>query len=90
MLTESEVRAVLSNVIHVSFGMSLITLGMVRAIRVVASAVEIDLVMNCPGCPGGEIALAATRERVRALDGVTEVKLRLLPEPWTPPWEQHW
>jgi metal-sulfur cluster biosynthetic enzyme len=51
MVTESDIRAVLDGVIHPSFGMSLIALNMVRAVRVSDALVEVDLVMNCPGCP---------------------------------------
>ena len=50
MISEDEVRAALDKVSHPSFGMSLITLGMVHAVRVIQDGVEVDLVMNCPGC----------------------------------------
>jgi metal-sulfur cluster biosynthetic enzyme len=48
MPTEAEVRAALDEVIHPSFGLSLIALGMVRAVRVYDRVIEVDLVMNCP------------------------------------------
>ena len=40
MVTEAEVRAALDEVIHPSFGMSLIALGMVRAGRVSGNLIE--------------------------------------------------
>jgi metal-sulfur cluster biosynthetic enzyme len=86
MLTEAEIRAALNQVIHPSFGMSLIALNMVRAVRVSDSAIEVDLVMNCPGCPAGEVTLALARQRIEALC-VGAVRLNLLPQYWTPPWE---
>ena len=85
MPTEVEIRAALDEVIHPSFGMSLIALNMVRAVRVSDDAVEVDLVMNCPGCPAGEMALALVRQKIEAL-GVSMVRLNLLPQYWTPPW----
>jgi metal-sulfur cluster biosynthetic enzyme len=86
MVTEADVRAVLDGVIHPSFGMSLIALEMVRAVRVSADRIEVDLVMNCPGCPAGEVTLAQARKNVIALSG-GDVRLNLLPQYWTPPWE---
>ncbi len=86
MITEAEVRTALDRVIHPSFGMSLVTLGMVHAVRIIPDGVEVDLVMNCPGCPGAEIALALARRELLALDDGGTVTLRLLPKAWTPPW----
>ncbi len=86
MLTETEVRAALDEVIHPSFGLSLMALDMVHAVRVSDHLIEVDLRMNCPGCPAGEVALAQARQRLMALnDG--DVQLTVLPETWTPPWE---
>ncbi len=87
MITETEVRAALDEVIHPSFGMSLIALNMVRGIRVNQDLIEVDLVMNCPGCPAGEVALASVHHKIAALRAGT-VRLNLLPAMWTPPWEQ--
>ncbi len=86
MPTEADVRAALDEVIHPSFGMSLIALGMIRAVRTNAEMIEVDLVMNCPGCPASEVALAHARQSLAELQ-VDTVRLNLLPEVWSPPWE---
>ena len=86
MVTEADVRAALDEVIHPSFGMSLIALGMVRAVRTADEMIEVDLVMNCPGCPAGEVVLAQAHRSLTRFNGHT-VKLNLLPQVWTPPWE---
>jgi metal-sulfur cluster biosynthetic enzyme len=86
MITEADVRAALDEVIHPSFGMSLIALNMVRAVRVSDRELEVDLVINCPGCPAGEVVLAQARRSLATLNG-RAVKLNLLPHVWTPPWE---
>ncbi len=86
MPTEAKVRAALDEVIHPSFGLSLVALKMVRGIRVSQELIEVDLVMNCPGCPAGEVVLTQARQRLMALnDG--DVQLMVLPETWMPPWE---
>ena len=86
MITEVEVRAALDEVIYPTFGLSLIALNMVSAVRVSADRIEVDLVMNCPGCPAGEVTLAQARQNLIALNG-GDVRLNLLPLVWTPPWE---
>ena len=86
MLTETEVSAALDDVIHPSFGLSLMALDMVHAVRVSDNLIEVDLRMNCPGCPAGEVALARARQRLSALIN-GDVQLTVLPETWTPPWE---
>jgi metal-sulfur cluster biosynthetic enzyme len=86
MPTEAEILAALDQVIHPSFGMSLIALNMVRAARVNDLTIEVDLVMNCPGCPAGEVVLAQARQKLEALQ-IGTVRLNLLPDVWTPPWE---
>ena len=86
MVTEADVRTVLDEVIHPSFGMSIVALDMVRAVRVSADRIEVDLVMNCPGCPAGEVTLAQARRNITALNG-GDVRLNLIPLVWTPPWE---
>lgn len=87
MLTEADVRAVLAEVIHPTFGMNLLALGMVRSIRISQSSIELELVMNCSGCPAGEAVLARIREKMSKLIGSDGTKLILLPEIWVPPWE---
>jgi metal-sulfur cluster biosynthetic enzyme len=86
MVSEADVRSTLDRVVHPSFGMSLIALNMVRAVRVSTDLIEVDLVMNCPGCPAGEVTLAQAHQKLVALKGGT-VQLYLLPQVWTPPWE---
>ncbi len=49
--------------------------------------IEVDRVMNCPGCPAGETALALARLKIETMP-VGAVRLNLLPVMWTPPWEQ--
>jgi metal-sulfur cluster biosynthetic enzyme len=55
MITEVEIRAALDEVIHPSFGLSITALEMVRAVHLDPASITIDFVMNCPGCPAGEV-----------------------------------
>ncbi len=89
MVTEEDVRSALEGVIYPSFGLSVVALQMVRDLRISQAGVEVDLVVNCPGCPAGEATLAKVRRTLQSLqshDG-GEVRIQLLSEVWTPPWE---
>ena len=88
MITEEAAFAALDEVIHPSFGLSLVALGMVRTVRASASQVTVELVMNCPGCPSAEVALGGAWHALRALAPDCTVHLALLPEVWHAPWER--
>lgn len=89
MPTEAEIQAVLKTVIHPTYGMSLAALQMVRGIRLFPDSIEVDLIMNCAGCPAGEVTLVQARRALEALfpAGNGRVIIQLLPEVWYPPWE---
>jgi metal-sulfur cluster biosynthetic enzyme len=87
VVTEATLRGVLDEVIHPSFGLSLLALGMIDAVRIEAGSVEVDLVMDCPGCPAAEAVLALAGKRLRMLGGVQAVRLSVLPKAWRPPWQ---
>ena len=87
MRSEADIWAALGEVIHPTYGMSLVTLHMVQAIRITPDCIEVDLVMNCPGCPAGKVALAKAREVVNSLCASVRqrVAISLLPQVWNPP-----
>ena len=89
MLTEAEIQTALKAVIHPTYGMSLVTLQMVRAIRLSPHRIEVDLVMNCPGCPAGQAVLARTQQVLESLRSSDQVQIAvcLLPQVWEPPWQ---
>lgn len=89
MLTEAEVRAALGTVIHPTYGMSLVTLQMVKGIRLSPDRIEVDLVLNCPGCPAGQAVLARAQQVLQAFfaPGDGRIIIRLLPQVWQPPWQ---
>jgi metal-sulfur cluster biosynthetic enzyme len=87
LITEDEVRAVLSQVIHPTYGISLVGLDMLRDVEINESGVDIALVMNCPGCPAGQLVLGRAQQALETLlpAGSARVSFRLLPEVWKPP-----
>lgn len=88
MVDRDAVWAVLGTVIHPTFGLSLVTLEMVKAVRVDGDAVTVELRLDCPGV---EAALAQVSRKLRALNPTPEpVTVCLAPEKWSPPWEGYW
>jgi len=89
MVSEETVRSALERVVYPSFGLSVMTLGMVQDVRVSQAGIEVDMVMNCPGCPAGEATLAEVQRTLQSLlapdNGVARIQLLL--QAWTPPWE---
>lgn len=81
-------RAALDGIIHPSFDISLVGLGMVRTVRIGSEHITIELVMNCLDCPASQAALAEARRAVQALVPGIAVQLSLLPEVWHSPWEK--
>jgi metal-sulfur cluster biosynthetic enzyme len=87
LLSEHEVRAALSQVIHPTYGMSIVGLGMVRDIAIDDAGITVSLVMNCAGCPAGQLALGLAWRAIESLlpPGKCQANVRLLPEVWESP-----
>ena len=62
-----------------------IYLGLVYEVEVKNGKVRIQMTLTSPGCPAGGQILGDAEAVVRALDGVEEVDIELVWEPfWTP------
>lgn len=85
--SEPEVRAALSRVIHPTYGMSIVGLGMLRGVAVSEAGVEVELAMNCSGCPAGQLVLGRVRQALESLvlPGAGQVTICLSSEAWPPP-----
>ncbi len=85
--SEPEVRAALSRVIHPTYGMSIVGLGMLRGVAISEAGVEVELAMNCPSCPAGQLTLGRVRQALESLvqPGMGQVTIQLSTEPWRPP-----
>ena len=84
MLTEEEVRTVLSGVIDPEIGMNIVDLGLVYGVEISDNRLHVDLTMTTPACPMGEMILDDVQQALEALapTGV-EIDIKLV---WDPPW----
>jgi metal-sulfur cluster biosynthetic enzyme len=83
-VTEDQVRLALAGVHDPELGASLLDLNMVRAIEIAGSRVTVKLVLTAPDCPLAAFIAMQTRQAVAGLDGVQDVDVQILDEPWDP------
>ena len=85
MLDEAVVRQALRKVKDPEAGLNIIDLGLVYDVEVVGPAVEVKMTLTSPACPAGGQIMTDSEEAIRALDGVEDVNIELVWEPyWTP------
>ena len=86
LLREDTVREALREVIDPELGESLVDLGLIYAIRIDGSRVNVDLTLTTPSCPQHASLHAAAERAIRLMvPGVEEVQVNLVFEPrWTP------
>lgn len=67
------------------YPLSIVDLGMVYGVRVVADGVHVDMTFTSIGCPAIEMLVTDVREILGALPGVREVWVEVV---WSPPWSK--
>ena len=78
--TQSQVLDALSKVMDPELGKDLVTLNMIRNVRIDGGKVSFSLVLTTPACPLKKELEEAARKAVEALDGVEEVVVELSSE----------
>lgn len=85
-VTEDQLRRSLRGVKDPELNLNIVDLGLVYDIAVDdAGAVEVKMTLTSPGCPSGPEIMADVEQAIRGVDGVTDVQIELVWEPyWTP------
>src|SRR3990172_146267 len=86
MATVEEIRKALRQVKDPEINLSVIDLGLIYDVEIGDEGdVDVRMTLTSPGCPSGPEILADVDRVIRALDGVTDVNVELVWEPyWTP------
>lgn len=86
MTTVEAIRRALRQVKDPEINLSVIDLGLIYDVELSDDGeVDIKMTLTSPGCPSGPEMLGDVDRVVRALDGVTDVNVELVWEPyWTP------
>ena len=83
--TADQVKLALRKVKDPELNLNIVDLGLVYEITVDGGDVAIDMTLTSPGCPAGPQIMGDIERAVKALGGVTSVKLNLVWEPfWSP------
>jgi metal-sulfur cluster biosynthetic enzyme len=83
--TPDDIRKALRQVKDPEINLSVIDLGLVYDIEIDEGDVDIKMTLTSPGCPSGPEMLGDVDRVVRALEGVANVNVELVWEPyWTP------
>lgn len=86
MLLDREViKDALRRVKDPELGFNIVDLGLVYSIDVEAGRVRVEMTLTSPGCPAGAQMVGEADAVLRDLDGVEDVTVDLVWEPfWTP------
>jgi metal-sulfur cluster biosynthetic enzyme len=84
-LDEGTVRNALRQVKDPEAGLNIIDLGLIYDVAIEDGKVEVKITLTSPGCPAGGQILGESEQVIRALEGVDDVNIELVWEPfWTP------
>lgn len=79
------VKKTLRQVQDPELGLNIVDLGLVYDVEVDDGQVHIKMTLTSPGCPAGPEIMTDAESVVRMLDGVEDVEVELVWEPfWTP------
>ena len=85
MVTVEIVREALRRVKDPELGFNIVDLGLVYTIDITGGDVLVEMTLTAPGCPVGGQLLGEADAVIRELDGVKNVRVELVWEPfWTP------
>ena len=85
VLSSDTVRQALRQVKDPELDMNIVDLGLVYDVEVDDGLVRINMTLTSPGCPAGPMITNDIYKAVRALEGVKDVDIDIVWEPyWTP------
>lgn len=85
VLNAESIRQALRQVKDPELDLNIVDLGLVYDIEVDEGAVRVNMTLTSPGCPAGPMITNDVYKAVRALDGVKDVDVDIVWEPyWTP------
>jgi len=84
-VAEDTVRRALRKVKDPEAGINIVDLGLVYDIAIEEGKVDVKMTLTSPACPAGPQIMGDADDAIRALDGVKDVRIELVWDPyWTP------
>lgn len=85
VLNEEIARSALRQVKDPELDMNIVELGLVYDVEIDDGVVRVRMTLTSPGCPAGPMITNDAYRVLRALDGVKDVNIEIVWEPyWTP------
>ena len=78
MVTKEKIKKVLSKVIDPELGEDIVSLGFVKDIKIEDGKVIIKLKLTTPGCPLMNYFLEEIKGKIKKIQGVSSVKIKLV------------
>jgi metal-sulfur cluster biosynthetic enzyme len=83
MATPAEVREALRDVLDPEYPVSIVDLGLVRGVSVDGTTARVEITYTSLGCPCTELIQDDIRDRLLLVEGVEQVEIEEVFEPWT-------
>ncbi len=80
---EDQIYSLLKEVIDPEVGADIVKMGFVKEISVNGTSVDVDLVLTTNLCPMADYLKDQVRRKVLSVEGIEEVKVNILDEPWS-------
>lgn len=81
---QQKIKESLREVIDPEIGLDVVTLGLIRSIKVDEGKAAIGMVLTFPGCPLAGYLVDMVRRRTLDVEGIEEAWVSLLNEAWDP------
>jgi len=83
MITKEQVYEALLDCYDPEIPVNIVDLGLIYDVEVDGEKVAVKMTLTAPGCGMGTMIAADAKEKIMALDGVTDATVDLV---WDPPW----
>ncbi|MEK7347293.1 MAG: iron-sulfur cluster assembly protein [Candidatus Eisenbacteria bacterium] len=83
MATEAEVRTALEEVVDPEIHLTIIELGMVREVDLVAEPPVVRMLLTTPFCPYAPQIVQQVKDVMKRVTG-KDAEVEILPDPWSP------
>ena len=83
MITKEQVYEALLDCYDPEIPVNIVDLGLIYNVEVDGEKVAVKMTLTAPGCGMGTMIAADAKEKIMALDGVSDATVELV---WDPPW----
>jgi metal-sulfur cluster biosynthetic enzyme len=83
MINYDAIYEVLKQVHDPEVGVNIVDMGLIYGLEIDGSKIDVIMTLTSPACPAGPQILTQVDARVKELEGVEEVDIKVV---WSPPW----